>query len=215
MRVENVMTVDVVTTTPETSLKEVARVLSDRGISGLPVVDDDGRIAGVISEADVLAKVHSAPDPRVGVVRRLLGRDKRRDRARFGARVVRDTMTSPAITIEPHWSVSVAAERMVVHGVNRLPVTQRERLVGIVTRADLVGAFARSDEEVADETRALVALQQELWRDESAVEVTIDAGDVTLAGQVRNRAEAEVLCTMVRTVPGVVTVRSALSWSEA
>jgi CBS domain-containing protein len=91
---------------------------------------------------------------------------------------------------------------------------QHERLVGIVTRADLVRAFARSDREIVGEIRDLVALQQELWRDENAVEVTIDAGDVRLAGQVLNGDEAEVLSTMVRTVPGVVTVRSELTWRE-
>lgn len=214
MRVEDVMTVDVVTTTRETALKDVARELADRGISGLPVLDDHGRVAGVISEADVLAKEHSERDQRVGVVRRLLGHDRREQDAKFNARVVGDAMTSPAITIERHWSIAVAAEQMAEHGVNRLPVIQRGRLVGIVTRADLVRAFARSDEELAEEIRKLVALQQELWRDDSAVEVTIDAGDVTLAGEVRNRDEAEVVCTLVRTVPGVVTVRSALTWSE-
>jgi CBS domain-containing protein len=147
-------------------------------------------------------------------VRRLLGHDRREQDAKFNARVVGDAMTSPAITIERHWSIAVAAEQMAEHGVNRLPVIQRGRLVGIVTRADLVRAFARSDEELAEEIRKLVALQQELWRDDSAVEVTIDAGDVTLAGEVRNRDEADVVCTLVRTIPGVVTVRSALTWSE-
>lgn len=214
MRVEDVMTVDVVTTTRETALKDAVRELSSRGISGLPVVDDDGRIAGVISEADVLAKERSAPHQPVGVVRRRLGRAKRWERARLNARVVGDAMTSPAITIERHWSVAVAADKMIEHGVNRLPVVQHERLVGIVTRADLVRAFARSDREIVGEIRDLVALQQDLWRDENAVEVTIDAGDVRLAGQVLNRDEAEVLSTMVRTVPGVVTVRSELTWRE-
>jgi CBS domain-containing protein len=193
MRVEDVMTVDVATVKPEASLKDVARELSDRRISGMPVADDDGRVIGVISEADVLAKEESEPE---------------------AGRVAREAMTSPAITIEPHWPVAIAADRMIEGGVNRLPVVRQGRLVGIVTRADLVRAFARSDEQIAGDIREVVALQQELWRDQQPVEVRIDAGEVTLAGEVRRRDEAIVLPKMVRTVPGVVSVGSELTWSE-
>jgi CBS domain-containing protein len=214
MRVEDVMTVDVATVTPETSLKHVARELSARAISGMPVIDGDGRIAGVISEADVLAKQRSEPEWRANIVARVLGRDERAESRRFQARVVSDSMTSPAITIERYWPVAVAAQRMIEHGVNRLPVVQGGWLVGIVTRADLVRAFARPDEPIVGEIRELVALQQELWRDEQPVEVKIDRGEVTLTGEVRNRDEIEILCKMIRRVPGVVHVSSRLTWSE-
>ena len=214
MRVEDVMSVDVATVRPETSLKDAAQELSGHAISGMPVVDDDGRIRGVISEADVLAKEQSEPEDDAGFMARLLGRDERRDSRRFAARLVSDAMTSPAITIERYWPVSVAARRMLEHGVNRLPVVQQGRLVGIVTRADLVRAFARPDEQIVEDIRDMIALQQELWADEQPVEVRIDAGEVTLAGQVRNRDETDVLCKMVRTVPGVVGVRTDLTWSE-
>ncbi len=193
MRVQDVMTVDVATVNPESSLKDVARELSGRRISGMPVVDGDGRVVGVISEADVLAKEESEPE---------------------AGRAAREVMTSPAITIEPHWPVAIAADRMIEAGVNRLPVVQQGRLVGIVTRADLVRAFARSDEQIAGDIREMVALQQELWRDQQPVDVRIDAGEVTLAGEVRRREEALVLPKMVQTVPGVVSVGSTLTWSE-
>jgi CBS domain-containing protein len=213
MRVEDVMTVDVAAVKPESSLKDVARELSGRRISGMPVVDDDGRVIGVISEADVLAKEESEPEQPAGVMARLLDRE-RDEPTGFGARVVREAMTSPPITIEPHWPVAMAAEQMINGGVNRLPVVREGRLVGIVTRADLVRAFARSDEQIAGDIREMVALQQELWRDQQPVEVRIEAGEVTLAGEVRRRDEAIVLPKMVRTVPGVVSVRSGLTWSE-
>ena len=164
MRVEDVMTVDVATVKPESSLEDAARELSGRRISGMPVVDDDGGVIGVISEADVLAKEESEPEPRAGAVARLLDRE-REEPAGIGARVVREAMTSPAITIEPHWPVAMAAEQMIEGGVNRLPVVRQGRLVGIVTRADLVRAFARSDEQIAGDIREMVTLQQELWRD--------------------------------------------------
>ena len=211
MRVQDVMTVDVATVKPDTSLKDMARELSRRRISGMPVVDDDGRIVGVISEADVLAKEQSEPEHRAGALARLLNRE---GPSKLGARVVGEAMSSPAVTIQPHCPVARAAEEMLEREVNRLPVVQQERLVGIVTRADLVRAFARSDEQIAGDIRAMVALQQELWRDQRPVEVAIDAGEVTLTGEVRRRDEAALLAKMVRTVPGVVNVRSDLAWSE-
>ena len=214
MRVQDVMTEDVAAVKPETSLKDMAVELSRRRISGMPVVDDDGRVVGVISEADVLAKEQPEPEPPMSAVARLLTRHEPEEPGRLGARLVRDAMTSPAVTIEGHWPVATAAEQMIARGVNRLPVVQGGRLVGIVTRADLVRAFARSDEQIAADVREIAALQQELWRDEQPIEIVIDAGEVTLAGEVRRREEALLLAKMVRTVPGVVSVRSQLTWSE-
>ena len=213
MRVEDVMTAEVATVKPEASLKDAARELTGRRISGMPVVDDDGRVIGVISEADVLAKEEPEQEPRAGAIGRLLDRG-REEPAEKGAMVVREAMTSPAITIEPHWPVAMAAQQMIEGGVNRLPVVRQARLVGIVTRADLVRAFARSDQQITGDIREMVALQQELWRDQQPVEVRIESGEVTLAGEVRRRDEAMLLPKMVRTVPGVVSVRSELTWSE-
>ena len=215
MRVQDVMTIEVVTARPSTSLKDVAAELSRRRISGMPVVDDTGRIVGVVSEADILAKEQPEGEHHSSRFARLLHRDDGGERAsRFDAAVVSEAMTSPATTIEGHMPAAIAAQQMTERGINRLPVVQQGRLVGIVTRADLVRAFARSDEEITAEVREIVALQQELWRDEQPLEVTIAGGEVTLAGRVRTREEASLLAEMVRTVPGVVGVRASLTWSE-
>jgi CBS domain-containing protein len=214
MRVREVMTTDVAAARPETSLKEAAREMAARGISGMPVVDDDGRVVGVISEADLLGKERQEPESGNGVVGRLRHRPDPEAERRFEARDVGGAMTAPAITVESHCPVTAAAERMLAARINRLPVVQRGRLVGIVTRADLVRAFARSDEELATEIREIIALQQELWRDDGALDVGIDGGEVQLRGRVRRRAEAEVLPKLIRTVPGVVGVRSELVWAE-
>ena len=216
MRVQDVMTVNVATTRPDATLKHVAHELSRRGISGMPVVDDDRRIIGVISEADILVKELGEPEHHTSALARILNRDdKHGDQSgRLDTITVKEAMTSPAITIEGHWPVTIAAEQMTERAINRLPVVQQGRLVGIVTRSDLVRALARSDDEIAENVRDVVALQQELWRDEQTIEVAIVAGEVTLTGTVRRRDEASLLSDMVRTVPGVVSVRPHLAWSE-
>jgi osmotically-inducible protein OsmY len=97
--------------------------------------------------------------------------------------------------------------------VNRLPVLRGDRLVGIVTRADLVRAFARSDADVVADVREVVALQKELGSEYGDVGISIDEGQVTLTGEVGRRALAETLPWAARGVPGVVAVRSELTWS--
>jgi CBS domain-containing protein len=213
MRVQDVMTCDVATGAPGTSLKDVARLLVARGISGLPVVGNDGEVVGVVSEADVLAKERPAPEE-VGALERLVHRADPVAEAKGAARTAGEAMTSPAITIEPFWTIPTAAQIMLERGVNRLPVVHQGRLVGIVTRADLVRAFARTDEEIVREIRDQVALQEELGLENGAFDVQVHAGETTIAGNVRTRTEAEILPKLVAKVPGVVSVRSELTWTD-
>ncbi len=213
MRVEDVMTRDVATVGPETSLKQVARELVRRRISGMSVLDDHGQIVGVVSEGDVIAKERRASE-RGGPLARLLHGVDHAAELKLDARTAREAMTAPAITIEAFWSVASAAQMMLDSAVNRLPVVRQGHLVGIVTRADLVRAFARSDEEIAREIREQVALQEAIWLDDGKVDVRVDAGETTLEGSVRRRGDAEVLPKIVAAVPGVVGVRSELTWAE-
>jgi CBS domain-containing protein len=207
------MTRDVVTVTPETPLKEVARRLVELRMSGMPVVGADGAVVGVISEADLLAKEsHESEDG--GAISRLLHRPDPSDKAKLAARAAGEAMTSPAITVEPYWTIPTVAQMMLEHGINRLPVVQAGRLVGIVTRADLVRAFARSDEEIAEEIRDALALQEAMSFDRGPVEVRVEAGAATLTGTVRRQDDAKVLSKVAAKVPGVVTVRSDIVWSE-
>jgi CBS domain-containing protein len=214
MRVLDVMTTDVAAARPDMTLKDAAAVLLERGVSGMPVLDDGGEVVGVISEGDILAKALPEPERGGSALARLLRRADPDDQRRLEARVVGDAMTAPAITIEAHWPVAEAAEQMHERKVNRLPVVEQGRLVGLVSRADLVRAFARSDDEITAELRDLVALQQEMWRDERPVGIAVTHGEVVLSGEVKHSDEAEILGKMVRTVPGVVGVRSELTWVE-
>jgi len=209
MRVDEVMTTDVVTVAPETTLKEVAALLSGRRISGVPVCDADGRVLGVVTEADILWK-ELGLGPGRGVLERLLERAYGED-TRVGARTAGEAMSAPPITVAPDAPVAHAAELMIEHGVNRLPVVAGDTLVGIVARADLVRAFTRSDEEIAREIGDDVLLRT-LWVDPDSVSLAVVDGDVTIAGEVENRTTAELVEAYVRRVPGVVSVISRLTW---
>jgi CBS domain-containing protein len=210
MRVQDVMTTDVVTLDPDTPLKEAARVLLERRISGAPVVEDH-RVVGVLSEADLLELERGHEDRPHGIFR---SRDRRRVVADDEPRTVRDVMTSPAITVMPVWTVAGAAALMLDKDVNRLPVVRADGLAGIITRADVVRAFARTDDAIAQEVREAVMLQKALHVDESPVDVAVTGGEVVLTGTVRESDTAERLVNAARGVPGVLAVRSELRWTD-
>jgi CBS domain-containing protein len=203
MRVANVMTTDVLTVRPETTLKEVAELLSSRGISGMPVVDEAEHVLGVVSEADVLAK-ERRPRRATRLERlRLLGREPLDPK--MLARTAGEAMTSPAVTIDASRRVDAAATLMLDHSVNRLPVVDADGLlVGIVTRADLVRAFVHTDEEIAREIREEVLLH-DLWLDPVEHELAVVNGEVTLSGRFRDEEQRELVVHRIRLVPGVVS----------
>lgn len=206
MRIEELMTREVVSATPETPLKVAARELAARRISGMPVVDADGVVLGVLSEADILAKEVDGTS-HAGVLMRFLEGPPADDR--WEARTVGEAMTAPAITVRPAQPVTAAASLLLAEGINRLPVVDDAgRLVGLVTRADLVRAFARDDEAVRDEILAVV--RDVLWLDPGDLSVTVSDGIVTLGGTLANDSDVRDVTTFVRRVPGVVEVVSQL-----
>jgi CBS domain-containing protein len=211
MKISELMHRDVVSVSPETTLKAVAALLVQHRISGVPVCLADGRVAGVVSEADILVKEQAEPLELSGVLGRLLD-SAYGDHERFEARTAGDAMTSPAITVSPQQDVAEAARLMTSKRVNRLPVVEGSTLVGIVTRADLVRAFDRSDVELAEEIAGDVLLET-LWIDPDSIALEVEDGVVTLGGRVETRTIAEIVAAYVRRVPGVVAVRSRLTWA--
>jgi CBS domain-containing protein len=210
MRVEEVMTRDVAVVSPGMSLRDVARLLSERSISGAPVCDGTGRVVGVVSEADVLAKEEGLALDEGSPLAWLAGNG--RDRRKAAARTAGEAMTAPPITIEPRASVAEAARSMIERGVNRLPVVEHGRLVGIVTRADLVRAFTRSDSEIRREIEQDVLLRT-LWIPPADVSIEVDDGAVTLRGTLDSKTTADLVAAYVRRVPGVVDVHAdELDW---
>ena len=210
MKITDVMTTNVVTVDPEASLKDVAALLAEHRVSGLPVVDAADQVVGVISEADILFKEVGEKGPQ-GVIAWLLepGGD-----AKLEARTAGEAMTSPARTIGPKRPVAEAAKRMLEEAVNRFPVVDDDgKLLGIVTRADLVRAFVRSDETIATEIREDVVLKT-LWIAPEALDISVEKGVVKLAGHVESKTDAELIEAFARRVPGTVSVESKLSWEE-
>ncbi|MGZ4401689.1 MAG: CBS domain-containing protein [Gaiellaceae bacterium] len=213
MKVADVMTADVITVQSETSLKEVAAILAERRISGVPVVDEDGKVVGVVSEADILFK-ERGPSERKRMLAAFTDPTYGTGERKLEARNAAEAMTAPAHTIASWRSVSSAAAQMLDESVNRLPVVDNSCLVGIVTRADLVRAFVRPDIEIKREIREEVLERGLLLETPGAVAVAVDEGKVTLGGTMRMRTDAELAAALVAKVPGVVEVDSSIDWRE-
>jgi CBS domain-containing protein len=215
MTVQDVMTTSVIWVAEDTPLKDVARSLIDKGISGVPVCDGAGRVVGVVSEADFLLKEtgHAAVPRRP--LARLLGdsRATRSWRSKLDATTAGEAMTSPAITVSPRETIAAAARTMTDKQVNRLIVTDVDgRPAGIVSRADLVRAYVRSDEELASTIREDVLLRI-LWLDPAAFSVKVRDGVATISGHVERRSTAEMVTSTVGMVPGIVRVDADVTWS--
>jgi CBS domain-containing protein len=215
MTVRDVMTTSVISVPEGTPLKDVARTLIDNGISGVPVCDAGGRVVGVVSEADFLMK-ESGPGalPRRPFAR-LLGdsRSTRSWRSKLDATTATEAMTAPAITVSPRETIAAAARLMTDKGINRLVVVDDdERPVGIVSRADLVRAYVRSDEELAATIREDILLRI-LWLDPAGFTVKVRDGVATITGHVERRSTAEMVESSVRMVPGIARVDADVAWS--
>ena len=192
----------VVAVSPTTTLKRVAELMVEHAISGLPVVDADHRVLGVVSEGDIvtgesagtggeamIARARALADPSASAIPGTAG----------------EAMSAPAVTITPNESLMAAAHRIADRGVNRLPVVDEDgRLVGIVARADIVKVFARPDDDVADRVRDV--LDRSLGLGPDAVQVAVDGGEVLLSGAVDSET-AKLAAFFASRVPGVIDVQ--------
>jgi CBS domain-containing protein len=211
MHVSDIMTTNVYAVAPQTTLKDVAALLDEHFISGVPVVDAEGVVVGVVSEGDFLFK-QRGPYKRTGALSRLLHSDGDAQ-LKLEARTAAEAMTMPPRTITGSRTLAAAAAEMLDAGVNRLPVVDLEgKLVGIITRADLVRAFLRPDSaikrEIVDEVLGT------LWIDRAEVTVSVEEGEVELSGRVAKKADAEAVDRFVRRVPGVVSLDSQVTWRD-
>lgn len=212
-RVRDVMSSPVITIGPDASLREAVHLLLEHSISGLPVVDDFGQVMGLLSETDLLAKESGPNIVRHRPLAWFLGESPaaQAEDAKIHALSVSEAMTAPVIVIGPDDTVHEAAELMVRRGVNRLPVIEEGRLVGIVTRADVIRSLLRPDDVLAATIREDI-VRKVLWMEPEAIEVHVADGLVSLDGTVDRRSTSELLERLARQVDGVLGVDNTLSW---
>jgi CBS domain-containing protein len=201
-RVRDVMTTSVVTADRITPYKEIARMLTQHQISGVPVLTMGRHVAGVVSEGDLLAARDHNPMTGHGLRHRLASRNQHH------SRTAEQLMTAPAVTTHPDATIAGAARMMNVHHVRRLPVVDPDgKLVGIVSRRDLLSVFLRPDAEIARQIGEI--LTELLPGGPTGIEVAVRNGVVTLSGQPELTAEEDLIPVAVRLawdVDGVVDV---------
>lgn len=207
MRVRDLMTADVITIGPDASLKEAARRMIEAGVSGL-VVTDDGKLVGVITEADF---VKSESDRRPKKRARVLSWFSHDVEAPRFERLVGDAMTSEVISIPPETDHAEAARLMQAKKIKRLPVVENGELSGIISRSDILRAFARPDESIIRELEDHV-MRKVLWVDPRRVDVHVVEGNVVLEGHLETKSDAVLLEDLARRLDGVVSVKSRLTW---
>lgn len=204
--VASVMTTQVVTATQETLFRDLVETLTEKRISAVPVVDRDGRPIGVVSEADVLAKQEfhggrdDIPHDRVGRARWY----------RALAHTAGEVMTTPVRVVYADEPLSAAARLLAAAKVRRLFVTDRDgHLVGVVSRRDLLRVYGLTDDELRVR---VVALLGEIGAPSGAVDASVEAGVVTVEGQLDRRAQVDVTVRAIQALPGVVGVRNNLGY---
>jgi len=202
--VKDVMTTRVIWVRKDASFRDLAAALRRHRVSAFPVLGDDDKVIGVVSEADLLAK--EALDGEPGVFAGIL---HHRDAEKARGITAGDLMTAAVVAVAPEDTVEHAAQLMYSRKVKRLPVIDgRGHLVGILSRADVLAVFDRTDEdirrEITDEVTLLV--------DPQAFDVTVSGGIVTLTGVPETNEVGHEIVQRVRHVQGVVAVRDRLSY---
>lgn len=210
MKVRDIMTTDPIAVHPDSTLKETARIMVRHQVSGLPVVDHEGKLVGIVTEGDFLRQEANRDRPyRLSLLDALFGEGEPEP---GGAETVGEIMTDKVVTITPEASLSEAARVMAHRTVKRLPVVDHEgELVGIISRADVVNAFTKPDDVIEDEVREDI-VRRLLFLDPEGIEVTVRDGVVTLRGELENRTEAQLLEELTRRIAGVVRVESHLTF---
>ena len=209
MKLEDLMTTDVITVGVDTSLKEAARRMIEAGVSGLLVTGTRGELLGIISEGDFVAnESHRREGTRPRILKWFLDDEE----IPTFERTVEDIMTAEVLTLPPDADHTEAARLMQKAGIKRIPViAEGGKLLGLVARSDILRAFARPDSEIADEITEHV-MRKVLWLDPRKVTIRVDDGNVSMAGRLETKSDAHLLVEMTKRLDGVVSVSDSLTW---
>lgn len=193
MDVRDLMSTDVIAVGPTTSIRDAARLMFRYRVSGLPVVDHQDHVLGIVTEGDFLQmeieRLESGSIPEQ----------------------VSSVMSKSVKTIPPDMDVMGAARFMQDQDVKRLVVAEGGKMVGIVSRFDIVAAFTRPDDLIEDEIREDL-IRRVLFVDPETVEVAVSNGVVTFVGSIGTRTEARLVEELARRLDGVVDVTNKLTW---
>ena len=220
MQAADIMTVDVITATPEMSVRDAAALMLDRGISALPVLDRDIRLVGIISEGDLVRRTETGTDPKVSWWLSLFTSTPTLQERflKSHGRQVGDVMTRDPIAVRPDAPVAEIAATLERNRIKRVPVVENGKVLGVVSRANLLHALASAEADsftgTADDRslrdNVLKAFSDEAGLGGVFVNVTVSSGDVRLWGTVNSDIEEKALIAAARSVPGVASVESNL-----
>lgn len=223
MLVEDVMTTPVISVEPSTSIAEAAKLMLSHRISGLPVTRRDGTLVGIISEGDLLRRGELGTEPkRPSWLEFLVGSGKLADEyVHAHGRTVEAVMSTDPLTTRRDAPLEEIVTAMSRHRIKRLPVIENGRMIGIVTRSDVLRALARALPETApagiadDQIQAavLAALDKQKWGGKF-IRVQVEAGVVTLLGTILDERERQAARVVAENVPGVKKVVDQLTWVE-
>ena len=223
MRAHQIMTRNIVTVGPETPVGEAANIMLRRHISGLPVVNDDGKLIGIISEGDFIRRSEIGTQRKLGRWARFFAGPGKlaTDFVHEHGRKVGEIMTSDPITVTEGASLERIVELMEKKNIKRLPVIQGDRLVGIVTRANLLQAVAALARDVADPTadddhirnRIIASIENTHWRP-AGLNVIVRDGIVDLSGIITAEESRQAAIVAAENVSGVKKVHDHLCWVD-
>lgn len=224
MKAAEVMTTDVVTIGPEAPIQKVAQLMLRHRVSGLPVVDTGGKVLGIVTEGDLLRRAETGTERRRPRWLELFVTPGRlaEDYVRAHARNVREVMTQHVFSVGPDTPLAEVVALMESRRIKRLPVLAGERLVGIISRADLLRAL----EDLLPKTAAgvvsdaeirrcvLAEIDKQPWAPRAGVDAIVEGGTVELCGAITDERERGALRVIAENVPGVKQVRDQLVWVE-
>lgn len=220
MKAQNVMVSPVITAKPHTPIRELAQLLVEKGISGVPVVDDEGRLVGMISEGDLLHRAEIHTERRRSWWLRMMSSDGTlaSDYVQAHGAKVADLMSRKVISATPETPLREIAIMLEKNRIKRVPIVQDGRLVGIVSRANLVQALANAPRSESESTTdeairesVLARLNSQPWVHTTLVNVTVADGVVSLWGIADSATEMQALRVVAETTPGVRGVNDYLA----
>ena len=220
MKVRNFMTRDVITVASDTAVHAIAALMVEKRISGVPVLDDDGRVIGIVGQGDLLHRAEVGTERRHKWWLRVFGDPNvmAREFSKAHGLTARDVISRNVISVSPDAELREVADRLDRHKLKRLPVLEDGRLAGIITRGDLVRALAEAkpakSARILDNGAVYKAINDSIqshgWLNSNLLNVGVDGGVVQLSGFVQSTDQRDALRVLVEETDGVVRVDDQL-----